>query len=89
MTMQEQSFVLVPRDWLNEISEKLDTIIERGRADPEPGPTMTAAEAAVYLQVDRNTLYRWTRQNKIPHLKVGRKIYYYKGELDSWMRGSE
>lgn len=79
--------VVVPVAWLQEIEKKLDQLLETKRPDPEEtGPTLTAAEAAVYMNIDRNTLYRWTRENRVPHIKVGNKLFFYKEELDAWMR---
>lgn len=87
MTEQAERLVLVPVSWLNDIERKLDQLLEAKQSDPEdPGPTMTATEAAVYLRMDRNTLYRWTREGKVPHIKVGNKLFFYKEELDAWMR---
>ena len=84
--MQGKSFVLVPEDWLNEISGKLDRLLEAEPVGSEPDQTMTAAEAAAYLQMDKNTVYRWARADKIPHVRVGSKLFFYKTELDDWMR---
>ena len=79
--------VVVPVAWLQEIEKKLDQLLETKRPDPEEtGPTLTAAEAAVYMNIDRNTLYRWTRENRVPHRKVGGKLFFYKGEIDEWMK---
>ena len=83
---RDDGFTLVPVSWLKDIEKKLDQLLETKRPDPEEtGPTLTAAEAAVYMNIDRNTLYRWTRENRVPHRKVGGKLFFYKGEIDAWM----
>lgn len=85
--MQGQSFVLVPEDWLNEISEKLDRLLDMNASVPEAsGATFTTEEAAVYLNVDRNTLYRWAREGTVPHRKAGSRLFFSKGELDEWTK---
>ena len=84
--MQGQEYVMVPVDWLRRIEQKIDDLTVSRPVPEDPGPTMTAEEAAAYLQVDRNTLYRWRREGKIPHIKVGNKIFFYRGELDAWMK---
>lgn len=90
--MERTTMVMVPEAWIKAAISKLDRILENQEAmmaaeSREPtGTTLTAEEAAAYLQVDRNTIYRWTRQNRIPHRKVGSKLLYYKGELDAWMK---
>lgn len=86
MVNRDDGFTLVPVSWLKDIEKKLDQLLEAKRPDPEEtGPTLTAAEAAVYMNIDRNTLYRWTRENRVPHRKVGGKLFFYKGEIDAWM----
>lgn len=74
----------VPAAWLQRIEEKLDALIGEPQ---EFGQTLDVKEAAAFLQIDINTVYRWTRSGKLPHVKVGRRYYYYKSELDDWMRG--
>lgn len=73
-----------------ELSERLDRIenlLALASLEPREGhPTMDASEAAAYLRMDRNTVYRWAREGRIPHVKVGSRYYFYKTELDDWMR---
>ena len=82
----ENQVVVVPVDWLRRIEEKIDALSADQPVPEEPGTTMDTKEAAAYLQVDPNTIYRWAREDKIPHVRVGKKLFFYKGELDSWMK---
>ncbi len=49
---------------------------------------MTASEAAVYLNVEVQTLGAWRASNKYPglrYLKIGSKVRYRKCDLDAWL----
>ncbi|MDX7989439.1 helix-turn-helix domain-containing protein [Xenorhabdus sp. 12] len=47
----------------------------------------TRAEAAVYLGVTPQTLANWahTGKERIPYHKVGRKVIYFKSDLDGYL----
>lgn len=78
--------VKVSVEWMQRIEEKLDEALAMGKGPEDFGQTMDVQEAAAYLQVDVNTIYRWARSGKLPHNKVGRRYFFYKTELKDWMR---
>src|SRR5215210_9069171 len=43
---------------------------------------LTPEQASVYLQVDRETIYRYIRQGKLVASKLGRKYRIPKGSID-------
>ncbi len=43
------------------------------------------SEAARLLGLAENTLRRYTAQKKIPHLKVGRLVFFDPGRLRRWV----
>ncbi|OKP01726.1 helix-turn-helix domain-containing protein [Xenorhabdus eapokensis] len=47
----------------------------------------TRAEAAAYLGVTSQTLANWahTGKEKIPYHKIGRKVIYFKSDLDGYL----
>jgi len=47
---------------------------------------MTIKEAANYLRLSKVTVYKMTRQGKIPASKIGRQWRYNKAEIDSWVK---
>lgn len=47
---------------------------------------MTIKEVADYLRLSRVTVYKMTRQGKIPALKIGKQWRYNKSEIDSWVK---
>jgi len=44
---------------------------------------MNIQEAAEYLHIPLNTLYK--RYNEIPHLKIGNRIFFCKYRLNDWL----
>lgn len=48
--------------------------------------TLDFEETATYINQSRSYLYKLTSQGLIPHYKPnGKKIYFNRSELDSWM----
>jgi len=46
------------------------------------GEWLTVAEAADYLRVSRDTIYRWARQGKLTLYKLGKLTRLKRSELD-------
>lgn len=53
----------------------------------KPKKTLTTAEAAVYLGVSQQTIYKLTMARKIPFYKPnGKNNYFDVDELDAWVK---
>lgn len=48
----------------------------------EQSPWLTVAEAAAYLRVSRDTIYRWAREGKITLYKLGKLTRIKRSELE-------
>ena len=46
---------------------------------------MTFVEACAYIPCSKSYLYKMTSQNLIPHSKRGKKLYFIKNELDTYL----
>jgi excisionase family DNA binding protein len=77
------------------IDKKLDKIIlllqqlvpDNGAIlETAPKDTMTIKEAAQFLGVSKQSIYHHTMTRSIPHYKIGKKLYFLKPELDSWIQ---
>jgi excisionase family DNA binding protein len=48
---------------------------KRPKAEPtEPRKLLTIEQAATLLGIHAATLYRWARQNKVPCIRMGRRV---------------
>ncbi len=47
---------------------------------------LNIGEAASFLKLKITTLYEKTSQKIIPHFKKGNKLYFYRDELDAWIK---
>lgn len=78
-----------------ELSDKLDAltliVVEMNRKMQSQGTAKTvgallnAEQAAEYLDMAKATIYVLTHKREIPHVKRGKRIFFYKDELDSWV----
>jgi excisionase family DNA binding protein len=46
---------------------------------------LTAAEAATNLKIHPVTILRWAREDKIPHIRLGRKVLFSPEQITSWL----
>ena len=66
---------------------------DSGRAaekTPSPGQekfpeVMTVKQAAEYLQINDQVLYRYVREDKVPVARMGTTIRFKKSVLDKWL----
>ena len=47
---------------------------------------LSIEEAASYLKIAKQTLYSFTSKRTLPFLKKGKKIYFEKTQLDTWLK---
>jgi excisionase family DNA binding protein len=56
-------------------------------ADGKPMPTWyTIREAAEYLSVGEQTIYRWMREGKLTYRKIGDSTRFLRRDLDGMIR---
>jgi len=53
-----------------------------GEESPE---VMTVKQAAAYLQVNEQVLYRYVREGKVPVARMGTTIRFKKSIIDAWL----
>ncbi len=83
------------KEYKNEIIKKhnLENLIEKKSNLPHLSPTtdrtqnslLTIGEAAVYLNLAKQTVYGYTSQRVIPFIKKGKKLYFEPAALDNWL----
>ncbi|HHU88476.1 MAG: helix-turn-helix domain-containing protein [Sphaerochaetaceae bacterium] len=47
---------------------------------------LTVEEIRHYLNVSKETIYRWVEQKSMPGHRVGRRWMFKQNEIDSWIR---
>ncbi|MEW6410929.1 MAG: helix-turn-helix domain-containing protein [Candidatus Zixiibacteriota bacterium] len=47
---------------------------------------LTPQEVADYLNVKKSTIYGWTHEEKIPHLKLGNLVRFRKEDIERWLK---
>src|SRR5688500_14014203 len=52
---------------------------------PPTDDTNGIAEVAEILQLSKNTIYTKTHKKTIPHRKEGKKLLYYRKEIDEYL----
>ena len=53
--------------------------------DGYPTAVLDSREACAYLNVAASTLYRWVRDGKLPHLRIGPRIKFRVSDLDTFL----
>jgi len=46
---------------------------------------LTPQEVADYLGVKKSTIYQWTHQEYIPHVKLGKLVRFRLKDIDEWL----
>ncbi len=86
MTDKSNPFEIFPGqlvEILNRIDEKLNKILDRSVL-PEKD-IIDIEETAELLNLSKYSLYAFTSKNQVPHYKFGRKIYFKRDELVSFI----
>lgn len=51
----------------------------------EPTEVLNAEEVAVFLRVDRKTVYDYANRGQIPHRRLGRRLLFSRSALVAWL----
>ena len=66
-------------------AESADSEVLRAAASGSFPEIMTVKQAAEYLQVNEQVLYRYVREGKVPFAKMGASIRFKKSVIDQWL----
>jgi len=66
-----------------ELISEIKKVMQQNKS--ETSSPMNTEKAIAYLNCSKSYLYKMTSQNKIPHSKRGKKIFFQKEVLDSWL----
>ncbi|WP_336513771.1 helix-turn-helix domain-containing protein [Pollutibacter soli] len=75
------------RELQNEVAA-LKAELQALKAPPQKESALLLKPAAEYLGIAEQTLYNGASSRKIPSHKIGRRLYFFKSELDSFIRSN-
>ena len=58
---------------------------EKSNSQHEHDKLLSIQEAMIFLNLAKQTLYGFTSKNDIPFIKRGKKLYFKKSDLETWL----
>src|ERR1700744_837601 len=71
---------------LLEKMERIERLLMEQPSGEESNERMTVKQAATFLTLAVSTLYNKVSQKEVPVTKKGKRLYFYKSELEAWIR---
>ena len=87
MIEELKSILEAIRTEMQKNGERLDSM-QKLISSSVPKNVMTVAEVARYLDITEYTVYKMTRNGKIPFKKLenGKRVYFLRDEIDEWIK---
>ena len=80
----ENPFELI-LDKLNTIENLLRIVKKDEKVTVPVTEVFNLNQAAEYVSLSKSAIYKKTSERNIPHFKQGKKLYFKRSELDSWL----
>lgn len=83
-------YVAVPKEWMEEVSRKLDRIERNTMPKPKApviGKVLSANAVAKMMGVSTQTVYAWARQGKLRCVRVGGRVLFPDSALEEFTEG--
>ena len=81
--------IVTTKDELQEIiHESIKSAISEQNSQQqseEPDRILSLKETATFLNLAQQTVYGFTSKQQIPFIKKGKKLYFRKSELETWL----
>src|SRR5690349_15198461 len=81
LSLNEAEFKAFLREALTEILREA-----KHKANASMPDILNVSEAAIFLKLQISTLYEKTATRLIPHFKKGNRLYFYRSDLEEWLR---
>ncbi|MEO7991908.1 MAG: helix-turn-helix domain-containing protein [Chryseolinea sp.] len=81
LSLNEAEFKAFLREALTEILREV-----KHKAEANIPDILNVSEAAAFLKLQISTLYEKTATRLIPHFKKGNRLYFYRKDLEDWLR---
>ena len=86
--MEHFTFEQLPQaiSLLHEKISHIEQVLLERQPQPETEEVFNVSQAAAYFNLTVATLYTKVSRQEIPVNKRGKRLYFYRGELASWIR---
>lgn len=85
----EKIIVTTPEELSALIDERFRLAFKHYSPQPDTTPTtrkiMSLTEFCEYARLSRGTVYKLTSQQKVPHSKRGKRLYFDREKVDAWL----
>ena len=71
---------------LHEKMDRMELLLAELRAPQETDAILNVKQAAAFLHLSVSSLYVKVCHREVPFNKRGKRLYFYKTELDEWVR---
>lgn len=71
---------------LHEKMDRLELLLAEKHSPQDAEAILNVTEAAAFLHLSVSTLYVKVCRREVPYNKQGKRLYFYKSELDEWVR---
>lgn len=79
----------IPFDQIETLIERcMNRVVESIAKKSSEDEILSIDEAAEFLGLERPTLYTKVSKRQIPFMKQGKRLYFSKSELTSWLKSS-
>jgi len=55
----------------------------------DPEPLWTLDDMTRFLRVSRSTLFRMVGRGEVPHVRIGKKIYFVRAAVEAWLKDKQ
>lgn len=88
--MREEIIISMPKKELEElVRSSVLSAIEQSERPKQGKELMTFEDTREFLDISASTLFKWKRENRIPYRRIGKRIYFHKGEIIHAMNKSQ
>ncbi|WP_035483858.1 helix-turn-helix transcriptional regulator [Gaetbulibacter saemankumensis] len=67
-------------------SELKDLILNKDTSQPQPEAPIQLDDVVPLTGKTKTTIYGYVQKNKIPHHKIGNRLYFFKSEIIDWIK---
>jgi excisionase family DNA binding protein len=86
--MENPTFDQLPQAMrlLHEKMDRLELLLAQQHSPQDADTIFNVTKAAAFLHLSVSTLYVKVCRREVPYNKQGKRLYFYKSELDEWVR---